>query len=213
MLQWKRTNILCVFSVQTVTCAIAPLPYTHTHTHSDPHVDRSKSKAALASINTLNYEKTHTLAHLFVCVSWPVFNSSLNLTCFNLRRDSCKETNKIHWLYWRQLNMIFVSTVRAGVGARVSSRASAWTGRQIHCVMAEGEHSRCCAHSIWLVVWIHGHGERMGSDVLNGFTIVCPPFIVHGTNYSVWVHECRYLTNVLFRHSKTRKRDGGKKKI
>lgn len=48
-------------------------------------------------------------------------------------------------------------------------------------------------HTVRLVVRVHSHGECMGSDAVNGFTIVRPLFIVHvmvPIIPSVWVRVC-----------------------
>lgn len=148
MSQWNKTNILCVhyflFCVSTHT-------QSHTHIHCDPHVDRSKSKAALASINRLIHEISYTLVQLYVCVSWPVFN-------FPLMWPDCLWVSPLMWLVQRHQWVIgftgaswiwlLLLIVSAGGGARVSYHASTWTGRQIHCVRQSGEHSGWCAHSM-----------------------------------------------------------------
>lgn len=103
------------------------------------------------------FTRKHTLRHNYmsVCVSWPVFNSSLNVTSLSLDQSfhvTHTKTPMRLWFYWRQLNMMFVLMVRAhwvGRGEssyRLMKANSLWEGRVGNAVDN--------THTLWLVVSI-----------------------------------------------------------
>lgn len=160
----KQTS--CVCNSSSFVCL-----HTHAHTHKvtriqcDPHVDRSKSKAALPSINRLIHGKSYTLAQLYVCVSWPVFNFDQTVPGSVLLMR-LKGTNETLALLVPVEYDCFCWLRVQGVGRGYHiMRALELVGRFIVGSTVDD------VHTVWSFVW-------MGSDVLNGFTIVCPLFIV-----------------------------------
>lgn len=138
-------------NIQTATFAIAPLlcVYTdthactqmHTHTHSLGSMCWQIKVQSGTGLDQYTYSQENTHPHnLSVCVSWPGFNSSLNVTRLSLGQlfDVTRtKTPMKRWSCWSQLNLMSAWMVTAGDGARVSYHASTWTGRQIHCVRVE----------------------------------------------------------------------------
>lgn len=138
-------------NIQTVTFAIAPLlcVYTdthactqmHTHTHSLGSMCWQIKVQSGTGLDQYTYSQENTHPHnLSVCVSWPGFNSSLNVTRLSLGQlfDVTRtKTPMKRWSCWSQLNLMSAWMVTAGDGPRVSYHASTWTGRQIHCVRVE----------------------------------------------------------------------------
>lgn len=140
-------------NIQTVTFAIAPLLCVYTDTHAHTHAHRCTHTHSLGfmcwqikvqsgtGLDQYTYSQENTHPHnLSVCVSWPGFNSSLNVTRLSLGQlfDVTRtKTPMKRWSCWSQLNLMSAWMVTAGDGARVSYHASTWTGRQIHCVRVE----------------------------------------------------------------------------
>lgn len=138
-------------NIQTVTFAIAPLlcVYTdthartqmHTHTHSLGSMCWQIKVQSGTGLDQYTYSQENTHPHnLSVCVSWPGFNSSLNVTRLSLGQPfdvTRTKTPMKRWSCWSQLNLMSAWMVTAGDGPRVSYHASTWTGRQIHCVRVE----------------------------------------------------------------------------
>lgn len=140
-------------NIQTVTFAIAPLLCVYTDTHARTHAHRCTHTHSLGfmcwqikvqsgtGLDQYTYSQENTHPHnLSVCVSWPGFNSSLNVTRLSLGQlfDVTRtKTPMKRWSCWSQLNLMSAWMVTAGDGPRVSYHASTWTGRQIHCVRVE----------------------------------------------------------------------------
>lgn len=129
--------------------AINSLPDTHarthahrcTHTHSLGFMCWQIKVQSGTGLDQYTYSQENTHPHnLSVCVSWPGFNSSLNVTRLSLGQlfDVTRtKTPMKRWSCWSQLNLMSAWMVTAGDGPRVSYHASTWTGRQIHCVRVE----------------------------------------------------------------------------
>lgn len=174
--------VLWHFGTKQTHCVYTSSSFVCPHTlHCDPHV-RSKSKAALPSINGFIHEESYTLGQLYICVFWPVFNFSLNVTRLSWGQSfdgtRTKGTNETVALLEPAEYDCFCGLCVQGVGWGYHIMQAlelvgrfivwGWVGSTVDDV-----------HTLWSVVWIQSNAEWMGSDVPKGFAIVCPLFIVH----------------------------------
>lgn len=180
----ETSQTSCVFSLQTVTCEIAPRLYTHTYAHTHT-VSSTCWQIKVQSCSSLN-QYTH---------SWDPTHYVCALTCLKLF-PHCDQTVPESASFDANVSKAPVRHWSDGFtggswmwclcwwwvpGAGVSYHASTWTGRQIHC---EGEGWGCtvwCAHSM-------GCCTNTQSWWMNGVT--CAKWVYHSLSFWWLSNSC-----------------------